>query len=53
MLSLHLSKWLEWKCKSEAQLVGFLSKAVESLGSALTWIFMSMEDISWGLSIQR
>ena len=35
MLSLHLSEWLEWKCKSEAQLVGFLSKAVESLGSGL------------------
>ena len=24
MLSLHLSEWLEWKCRSAAQSVGFL-----------------------------
>ena len=34
MLSLHLSEWLEWKCKSAAQSVGFLYRVVESLWSA-------------------
>ena len=31
MLSLHLSEWLEWKCRSAAQLVSFLNRVVESL----------------------
>ena len=28
MLSLHLREWLEWKCKSVAQSVGFLYRVV-------------------------
>ena len=47
MLSLHLSQWLEWKCRSAAQSVGFLYRVAESLRSAPMWIFMSMKDISW------
>ena len=47
MLSLHLSEWLEWKCRSAAQSVGFLYRVVESLQSVLMWIFMSRKDISW------
>ena len=47
MLSLHLSEWLEWKCRSAAQFVGFLYMVVESLRSAPMWIFMSRKDISW------
>ena len=47
MLSLHLSEWLEWKCRSAAQSVGFLYMVVESLQSAPIWIFMSRKDISW------
>ena len=46
MLSWHLSEWLEWKCRSATQSVGFLYRVVESLCSALTWIFMSRKDIS-------
>ena len=46
MLSLRLSEWLEWKCKSAAQSVGFLCSVVESLQSAPMWIFMSRKDIS-------
>ena len=34
MLSLHLSEWLEWKCRSAAQSVGFLYRVLESLRSA-------------------
>ena len=34
MLSLYLSEWTEWKCKSVAQSVGFLYRIVESLPSA-------------------
>ena len=34
MLSLHLSEWLEWKCRSAAQSVGFLYRVVENLQSA-------------------
>ena len=41
MLSLHLSGWLEWKCRSAAQSVGFLYRVVESLWSAPIWIFIS------------
>ena len=47
MLSLHLSEWLEWKCRSAAQSVRFLYRVVESLLSAPIWIFMSGNDISW------
>ena len=47
MLSLHLSKWLEWECRSAAQLVGFLYRVVEGLQSAPMWIFMSRKGISW------
>ena len=47
MLSLHLSEWLEWKCRSTAQSVGLLYRVFESLWSVPTWIFMSREDISW------
>ena len=47
MLSLHLSEWLEWKCRNAAQSVGFLYMVVESLQSAPIWIFMSRKDISW------
>ena len=47
MLSLHLSEWLEWKCRSVAQSVGFLYRVVESLRSAPIWIFISRKDISW------
>ena len=47
MLSLHLSEWLEWKCRSAAQSVGFLYRVVESLRSAPIWIFVSRKDISW------
>ena len=47
MLSLHLSEWLEWKCRSAAQSVGFLYRVVESLRSAPIWIFISRKDISW------
>ena len=31
MLPLHLSEWLEWKCRRAAQSVGFLYRVVESL----------------------
>ena len=34
ILSLHLSEWLEWKCKNAAQSLGFLCRVVESLWSA-------------------
>ena len=47
MLSLDLSEWLESKCKSMAQSVGFLYRVVESLWSMLMWIFMSRKDLSW------
>ena len=47
MLSLHLSEWMEWKCTSAPQSVGFLCRVVESLRSAPKWIFMSRKDISW------
>ena len=47
MLSLYLSEWMEWKCKSVTQSVGFLHRAVESLPSAPMWIFVSRKDISW------
>ena len=47
MLSLHLSEWMEWKCTSAAQSVGFLCRVVESLRCAPKWIFMSRKDISW------
>ena len=47
ILSLHLSQWLEWKCRSAAQFVGFLYRVVESLQSAPMWIFLSRKDISW------
>ena len=47
MLSLHLSEWLEWKCKRAKQSVDFLYRFVESLWSAPMWIFMSRKDISW------
>ena len=47
MLSLHLSEWLEWKCKSVAESAGFLYRVVECLHSASMWIFMSRKDISW------
>ena len=46
VLSLHLSEWLEWTCRSVAQSVAFLYRIVESLRSAPTWIFMSRKDIS-------
>ena len=47
ILSLHLSEWLEWKCKSAVQSVGFLYRVVENLRSAPELIFMSRKDISW------
>ena len=47
MLSLHLNEWLEWKCRSAAQSVGFLYRVVESLRSVSMWIFMSRKDITW------
>ena len=47
ILSLHLSEWLELKCTSAVQCVGFLCRVVESLQSAPMWIFMSKKDISW------
>ena len=47
MLSLHLSGWLEWKCKSVTQSVGFLYRVVESLWCMSIWIFVSRKDISW------
>ena len=31
ILSLHLSGWLEWKCRSATQSVSFLYRVVESL----------------------
>ena len=34
ILYLHLSEWLEWRCRHVAQSVGFLYKVVESLRSA-------------------
>lgn len=34
MPSLHLSEWLEWKCKIAAESLGFLCRVVESLWSA-------------------
>ena len=46
MLSLHLSKWLEWNCRSATHSVSFLYRVVESLQSAPMWIFMSRKDIS-------
>ena len=52
MLSLRLSEWLEWKCKSAAQSVGFLCSVVESLRSAPMWIFMSRKE-SLGWSVQK
>ena len=45
--SLHLSEWLEWKCKSAANAVGFLYRVAESLWPAPMWIFMPKKDISW------
>ena len=47
LLSLHLSEWLEWKCRSAAQSVGFLYRVVESWRSAPIRIFMSRKDICW------
>ena len=47
ILSLHLSEWLEWKCRSMAQSVGFQYRVVESLRSTPMWIFMYRKDISW------
>ena len=47
MLPLHLSEWLEWKCRSAAQSVGFEYRVVESLWSAPIWIFMSRKEMSW------
>ena len=47
MLSLHLSEWLEWKCRRAEQSVSFLYTVVESLRPAPMWIFMSRKDISW------
>ena len=47
MLSLHLSEWLEFKCKSVAQSVGFLCRVAESLRYSPMWIFISRKDISW------
>ena len=47
MLSLHLSEWLEWKCKSAAWSMGFLYRVAESLWSAPIWFFISRKDISW------
>ena len=47
MFSLHLSEWLEWKCRRAAQSVGFLYRVVESLWSAPIWIFIYRKDISW------
>ena len=47
ILSLHLSEWLEWKCKSAAQPASFLYRVVESLQSAPIWMFISRKDISW------
>ena len=44
-LSLYLSEWMEWKCKSVTQSVGFLYRVVESLPSAP--IFVSRKDIYW------
>ena len=38
MLSLHLSEWLEWECRSAAQSVGFLKRVVDSLQSVPIWI---------------
>ena len=52
MLSLHLSEWLGWKCRSVAQSVGILYRVVESLQSDPIWIFMSRKDISWE-SVQK
>ena len=53
MLSLHLSEWLEWKCRSAAQSVGFLYRVVESLRSAPRLLFFRMVSsntpIVWGL----
>ena len=46
MLSLHLSEWLEWKCRSAAQSVCFLYRVVESSRSPPIWISMSRKDIS-------
>ena len=47
VLSLHLSEWLEWKCRSASQPLGFLYRVVESFPSAPMCIFMSRKDISW------
>ena len=47
LLSLHLSGWLEWKCRSATQSVGFLYRVVESLWCTSIWIFVSRKDISW------
>ena len=46
MISLHLTEWLEWKCRSVAKSVGFLYSLVENLRPAPMWIFMSKKNIS-------
>ena len=47
MAPLHLSEWLEWKCRSAAQSVGFMYSVTEILQSALMWVFISRKDICW------
>ena len=47
MLSLHLSKWLELKCRSATQSVDLLYRVVESSQSAPMWICMSRKDNYW------
>ena len=46
MLSLHLSKWFEWKCRSATESVDFLCRVVESSQSAPMWILTTRKDVS-------
>ena len=46
-LSLNLSEWLEWKCRSAAQSVGLLDNVMKIFQLALIWIVVSRKDIFW------
>ena len=52
MLSLHLSEWLEWKCRSVAQSVGFLYRLLRACG-LLLYGSSYLGRISLGWSVQK
>ena len=52
MLSLHLSEWLEWKCRSAAQSVGFLTGLLRVCGPLLSGS-SGLGRISLGWSVQK